>query len=192
MSIYIPNKGPKGKKVTMSVRSVEEIIRLSDSHSNPNRIAYKHLLKQLDSQIRERAVRHGSLSFRTPSILFGKPAFEKDSVEKKIVKHYSRIGFACYKNLDGDIIIRWKEEETHEAQEDVGSNGSTSDSGSDIESGSEPGSFEQDQGQDQDQDRKGSNSNPDSDSDSDDGKDTSKRVVIETQSLSKRMSGVGK
>lgn len=165
----------------MSVRSVEEIIRLSDSHSNPNRIAYKHLLKQLDSQIRERAVRHGSLSFRTPSILFGKPAFEKDAVEKKIVKHYSRIGFACYKNPEGDIIIRWKEEEHHDGQDENGSNGSTTDSGSESGSESEHGSIEQD----------GSGPGPDSGSDSDDGKDTSKRVVIENPSLSKRLSGVG-
>ena len=94
-------------KVIMSVRSVEEIIRLSDSHSNPNRIAYRHLIKQLDSQIRERAVRHGSLSFRTPSIIFGKPAFEKATVEKKIIKHYSRIGFVCGRTQDDDIIIKW-------------------------------------------------------------------------------------
>lgn len=168
----------------MSVRSVEEIIRLSDSHSNPNRIAYKHLLKQLDSQIRERAVRHGSLSFRTPSILFGKPAFEKSAVEKKIVKHYSRIGFACYKNADGDIIIRWKEEEDNqEGQDEVDSNGSTTDFDSEEDPSSEPGSIEQDQC------GNGSLSGPDSDSD--DGKDTSKRVVIENASLSKRLSGMG-
>lgn len=171
----------------MSVRSVEEIIRLSDSHSNPNRIAYKHLLKQLDYQIRERAVRHASLSFRTPSILFGKPAFEKDCVEKKIVKHYSRIGFSCYKNADGDIIIRWKEEEeNYEGKDEVGSNGSTTDSSSEEDSGSEPGSIRQDEG--------GKEPFPgsfsDADSDSDDEKDTSKRVVIEKPSLSKRLSGV--
>jgi hypothetical protein len=181
----------------MSVNSVEEIINLSESYSNPNRIAYKHLKKQLDSQIRERAVRHGSLSFRTPSILFGKPAFDKASVEKKIVKHYSKIGFACYREPGGgDIIIRWKEEdrggggETCYGSETSGSDPdsdadskSNSDSNSGSMNGSGSGSLSGERSSNM-------HAGPCSDSGSDGGNDTTKHVVIETSTLSQRLNQI--
>ena len=161
----------------MSVRSVEEIINLSDSQSNPNRIAYKHLIKQIDPQIRERAVRHGSLSFLTPSIIWGKPAFDHGKVENKVIKHYAKLGFACFKNDTGEIVIKWKEDEPDQ-------NGSvkSEDSDSDAFSVSSDESLE----------AKASYSpmdnNHETDSDSDDGKDTTKQFIIEKPSLSQRVS----
>ena len=148
-------------------------------------MAYRHLKKQLDSQIRERAVRHGSLSFRTPSILFGKPAFDKSYVEKRIIKHYARIGFACYRETGGDdIIIRWKEDNPEDNEYDDGS-----ETGSETESGSGTDHRSSDE-------ESGTNRNdeksPRSDSDSDTEKDTTKHVVIEKPSFSQRLSGVGR
>lgn len=167
----------------MSVNSVQEIINLSESRSNPNRIAYRHLKKQLDFQIRERAVRYGSLSFRTPSILFGRPAFDKAQVESKILKHYARIGFACYREPGGDdIIIRWKEDDPEENEHEDGSDTSEeseSESGSTTDVGSSGG-------------ERGTNTFQGPDSDSDGEGDTTKHVVIEKSSLSQRLSDVSR
>lgn len=164
----------------MSINSVEEIINLSESYSNPDRIAYKHLKKQLDCQIRERAVRHSSLTFQTPSILFGKPAFDKSFVERKIIKHYSRIGFACYKDPRGnDIVIRWKEDGPDEDEEENGTNSSSSDSESGSTNGTDSCSY-----------TKTSNDTVESDSgsESEEQKNMTKHVVIEEESLTQRLS----
>lgn len=167
----------------MSVNSVQEIINLSESRSNPNRIAYKHLKKQLDIQIRERAVRYGSLSFRTPSILFGRPAFDKCHVESKILKHYSRIGFTCYREPGGDdIIIRWKEDEP-EGKGHVNGSETSDDSESESESSTYSGSSGEGRGTNTAQ-------GSDSDSDKDGDGDTTKHVVIEKSTFSQRLSDV--
>jgi len=164
----------------MSINSVEEIINLSESYSNPDRIAYRHLKKQLDYQIRERAVRHSSITFQTPSILFGKPAFDKTSVERRIIKHYSRIGFACYKDpLGNDIVIRWKEEEPDAEEEENGTNSSSSDSESGSMSGNDSSTPKDAGGPDSD-----------SDSDSDEQKNMTKHVVIEEETLAQRLSNL--
>lgn len=92
----------------MSIRSIDEIIKLSDLSKNPEKIAYKKLVKQLDPQIKERAKRYGSFVFRTPVMLWGSPVFDHSKVEKKLIKHYRTIGFDCYKLKDGDIVIRWR------------------------------------------------------------------------------------
>ncbi len=182
----------------MAVSSVDEIINLSESFSNPNRMAYKHLKKQLDAQIRERAVRHNSVSFRTPSIMFGKPAFDRAAVQKRLIRHYSRIGFACYREPGAeDVVIRWKEEKKKKKKKDRASSGpnpapgpnpdadsdsdsgsdsgsgSSSSSGSDAESGSGSGSASEEQDQDQDPDGEGSDGDT----------NTTKRVVIEEPGL---------
>jgi len=94
----------------MSIRSVDEIVKLSHSMKNPEKIAYKQLVKQLDPQIRERAKRYGSFVFRTPVMLWGSPVFIQSKVEKKLIKHYRSLGFDCYRKRDGDIIIRWRDD----------------------------------------------------------------------------------
>lgn len=94
----------------MSIRSIDEIIKLSDLSKNPEKIAYKKLVKQLDPQIKERARRYGSITFRTPVMLWGYPVFDKKKVERKIVKHYIKIGFEVTKKKDGDIVIRWQDD----------------------------------------------------------------------------------
>jgi hypothetical protein len=113
----------------MSIRSIDEIIKLSDLSKNPEKIAYKKLVKQLDPQIKERARRFGSITFRTPVMLWGYPVFDKNKVERKIIKHYTSIGFEVVKKEDGDIIIRWHED----ADSDEVSNSSGSDENTEDE-----------------------------------------------------------
>lgn len=161
----------------MSIKSVQEILKLSDSHSNPNQISYRHLVKQLDSQIRERALRHSNLSFRTPSILFGKPAFDKINVEKKLIKHYKKIGFTCYKDIDGDINIRWKDEEPDEDGANYVS---------DETSESEEETFSSMEFKNEEEEGSSSSSG------SDDEEGSRKTIVVDTASVGKRVSNIGK
>ena len=105
----------------MSIRSIDEIIKLSDLSKNPDKIAYKKLVKQLDPQIKERARRFGSITFRTPVMIWGYPVFDKKKVERKIIKHYTSIGFEVIKKKDGDIIIRWHDDP--DSDEDSDSDG---------------------------------------------------------------------
>lgn len=103
----------------MSIRSVNEIISLSDSHGNPDKIAYKHLIKQIDIQIREHAHSHGSITFQTPNIIWGKPMFDCKKVEKKLMKHYTSIGFSTFNNEKGEVIIKWLEDVDPKSESDT-------------------------------------------------------------------------
>ncbi len=109
----------------MSIRSIDEIVKLSHSMKNPEKIAYKQLVKQLDPQIRERAKRYGSFVFRTPLMLWGSPVFIQSKVEKKLIKHYRRLGFDCYRKRDGDIIIRWRDDPDSNDESGVSSESSS-------------------------------------------------------------------
>ena len=146
----------------MSIKSVHDIISLSDSRGNPDKLAYKHLIKQLDVQIREHAQSHGSLTFQTPSIIWGKPMFDCKKVEKRIMKHYSGIGFDTSKDDNNDVVIRWKEEVNQEEESEEESSESSESEEKEEEEGSSSGS------------------------DSDE--DQTKNIVIETIPLSARLN----
>ena len=147
----------------MSIKSVHDIISLSDSRGNPDKLAYKHLIKQLDVQIREHAQSHGSLTFQTPSIIWGKPMFDCKKVEKRIMKHYSGIGFDTSKDDNNDVVIRWRDDVNQEEESE--------ESGESSEESSEEETPIIDS----------------SDSESDIG-DQKKDIVIETLPLSKRLN----
>ena len=70
----------------MAIRSVDEIINLSDSSKNPEKLAFKDLVQHIDPRIRGRAPRHNSLNFKIPGILWGQPVFDAERVEKMIVQ----------------------------------------------------------------------------------------------------------
>ena len=88
----------------MAIRSVDEIINLSDSSKNPEKLAFKDLVQHIDPRIRGRAPRHNSLNFKIPGILWGQPVFDADRVEKMIVHHYKRIGFKCVRLAKREIL----------------------------------------------------------------------------------------
>ena len=87
----------------MTIKSINDIIFLSDSNVNPDKMAYKHLIKQIDTQILDQCQSQGSLTFQTPSIIWGKPMFESKKVEKKIVKHAASDSF---KTVPGQPLAR--------------------------------------------------------------------------------------
>ena len=91
----------------MAIRSVDEIINLSDSSKNPEKLAFKDLIKHIDPRIRDRASRHTSLHFNIPGILWGQPVFDAKRVEKMIIRHYRSIGFTCVRLAPREILIKW-------------------------------------------------------------------------------------
>lgn len=109
----------------MAIRSVDEIINLSDSSTNPEKLAFKDLVKHIDPRIRGRAPRHNSLNFKIPGILWGQPVFDADKVEKMIVHHYRKIGFKCVRLAKRELLIQWGEGEGEEESNDTDSADST-------------------------------------------------------------------
>ncbi|CAN0247165.1 unnamed protein product [Ectocarpus sp. 6 AP-2014] len=93
----------------MAIRSVDEIVNLSDSSKNPEKLAFKDLVQHIDPRIRVRAPRHHSLHFKIPGMLWGQPVFDADRVEKMIVHHYKRMGFQCVRLAKREILIKWGE-----------------------------------------------------------------------------------
>ncbi|CAN0370775.1 unnamed protein product [Ectocarpus sp. 12 AP-2014] len=112
----------------MAIRSVDEIINLSDSSKNPEKLAFKDLVQHIDPRIRERAPRHNSLNFKIPGILWGQPVFNADMVEKMIVHHYNSIGFKCVRLAKREILIQWGEGGGGEEEEEDDKHDSADDS----------------------------------------------------------------
>ncbi|CAM9465601.1 unnamed protein product [Ectocarpus sp. 13 AM-2016] len=112
----------------MAIRSVDEIINLSDSSKNPEKLAFKDLVQHIDPRIRERAPRHNSLNFKIPGILWGQPVFNADRVEKMIVHHYNSIGFKCVRLAKREILIQWGEGGGGEEEEEDDKHDSADDS----------------------------------------------------------------
>lgn len=166
----------------MAIRSVDEIINLSDSSKNPEKLAFKDLIKHIDPRIRERAKRHTSLNFNIPGILWGQPVFDADRVGKMIVRHYKRIGFECVKLDKRDILIKWGEEED---EEEEGNDGSPDDS-SECSTDSDTDSAESTESSETGTTR--SDETTDSSDDDDDESNKTKCVTVEQIPLSKRLS----
>ncbi|CAN0550111.1 unnamed protein product, partial [Ectocarpus sp. 8 AP-2014] len=102
---------------------VDEIVNLSDSSKNPEKLAFKDLVQHIDPRIRVRAPRHNSLHFTIPGMLWGHPVFDADRVEKMIVHHYKRIGFQCVRLAKREILIQWGEGGGEEEEEEEGEEG---------------------------------------------------------------------
>ena len=180
----------------MAIRSVEEIINLSDSSQIPEKLAFEDLVKHIDPRIRERAPRHNSLHFKIPGILWGQPVFDAKRVEKMIYRHYKSIGFKCTKLDDREIIIKWGKTDSEHSDQSSGqgdtsskSSGSSSDtegsSSSDTESGSDTDSISS-TGSDGSQ---SSSSAETSDSDQNEDRESQTKCVTVGQiPLSKRLS----
>ncbi|CAN0532826.1 unnamed protein product [Ectocarpus sp. 12 AP-2014] len=167
----------------MAIRSVDEIINLSDSSKNPEKLAFKDLVQHIDPRIRGRAPRHNSLNFKIPGILWGQPVFNADRVEKMIVHHYNSIGFKCVRLAKREILIQWGEggggeeeeekDDKHDSADDC-TESSDTDSADSTES-SETGTSEATESTDS--------------SDGDDSRENkTKCVTVEQIPLSKRLS----
>lgn len=172
----------------MAIRSVDEILNLSDSSRNPEKLAFKDLVQHIDPRIRERAPRHCSLNFKIPGILWGQPVFDADRVGKMIGRHYKNMGFKCVKLGKREILIKWgeggekEEEDRNGSDDDSRESPEDSTEGSDTDStnstlSSETGTSE------------ATESTDSSDSDDSDENKT-KCVTVEQIPLSKRLSMV--
>lgn len=177
----------------MAIRSVDEIINLSDSSKNPEKLAFKDLVKHIDPRIRDRAPRHSRLNFKIPGILWGQPVYDADRVTKMIVRHYEHIGFKCVKLDKREILIKWGEgEDDPEDDED----GSDDDSGVSSEDSTDSG--DTDSAKSTESSETGttesaestteSAESTDSSDDNDDESNKTKCVTVEQIPLSKRLS----
>ena len=176
----------------MAIRSVDEIINLSDSSKNPEKLAFKDLVKHIDPRIRERAPRHNSLHFIIPGILWGQPVFSANKVQKMIVRHYKSIGFRCVRLDNREIIIKWGDDDSqsqgsHDSDQDSDSTSTDSGGDSDGETDSSDGSNDS-TGSSESAETSGTDVNTtDSDDDGDEDSKT-KCVTVEQIPLSKRLS----
>ena len=164
----------------MAIRSVDEIINLSDSSKNPEKLAFKDLVQHIDPRIRGRAPRHNSLNFKIPGILWGQPVFDADRVEKMIVHHYKRIGFKCVRLAKREILIQWGEGGGEEEEDDKRDSADDSTESSDTDSvdsteSSETGTSE-------------ATESTDSSDSNDSHENDTKCVTVEQIPLSKRLS----
>ncbi|CAM9107197.1 unnamed protein product [Ectocarpus sp. 12 AP-2014] len=183
---YLSNnvyKAPEAQtQSTMAIRSVDEIINLSDSSKNPEKPAFKDLVQHIDPRIRERAPRHTSLNFKIPGILWGQPVFDADRVASMIVRHYKRLGFQCVKFDKREILIKWGQAEDRpgEDEDDTQDSAESSSDSSDTDSGkstepSETGTTE-------------SAETTDTSDNDDEEANKTKCVTVEQLPLSKRLS----
>lgn len=187
----------------MAIRSVDEIINLSDSSKNPEKLAFKDLIKHIDPRIRDRASRHTSLHFNIPGILWGQPVFDAKRVEKMITRHYRSIGFTCVRLAPREILIKWGDASDDEDSQagshpdddsdgDTDTDGDTgTDADTDGDTGTETASSDEAHGAhgaaDSSETETSSSGTTDSDGDGDDASKT-KCVTVEQLPLSKRLS----
>lgn len=104
---------PSGK-----IRSVDEIVNISESKSTPDKMAYQYLVKQVDKLLRSRALdQQYDAMFEVPAMVLFQPHFDRDLVATRLAKHYRRIGFSCDKN-EFTIVLRWDREKTTDSNEE--------------------------------------------------------------------------
>lgn len=89
------------------IRSVEEIVDISESKSTPDRMAYKYLIKQVDKLLRSRALdQQYDAMFEVPAMVLFQPHFDRTFVAVKLARHYRKRGFKC--DMEGfTIVLRW-------------------------------------------------------------------------------------
>lgn len=101
-----------------SIKSVDEIINISDSFKTPDKMAYKYIVRQVDKLIRSRAIEHqDDATFQVPAVVMFQPYFNRDRVTKKIAQHYTSMGFFCNVTDNYTINIRWRKEKQQEEDE---------------------------------------------------------------------------
>lgn len=101
------------------IRSVEEIVDISESNSTPDKMAYKYLIKQVDRLLRSRALdQQYDAMFEVPAMVLFQPHFDRGFVAVKIARHYRKRGFKC--DMDGfTITLRWgKMDSSDDSSED--------------------------------------------------------------------------
>ncbi len=169
--IHVDGRDVTRNKSNMAIRSVDEIINLSDSSKHPEKLAFKDLVKHIDPRIRERAPRHTSLHFKIPGILWGQPVFQASKVEKMILRHYKSIGFKCVRLGNREILIKWGNDDDSQSRaaprdsDDASTHSDVSETCSDDD-GDSDGDSDDDGDGDRDSDR-----DRDRDSDRDSGSD---------------------
>ena len=89
------------------IRSVEEIVDISESKKTPDRMAYTYLIKQVDKLLRSRALdQQYDAMFEVPAMVLFQPHFDRSFVSHKLARHYRKRGFKC--DMDGfTIVLRW-------------------------------------------------------------------------------------
>lgn len=89
------------------IRSVEEIVDISESNSTPDKMAYRYLIRQVDRLLRSRALdQQYDAMFEIPAIVLFQPHFDRTFVAVKIARHYRKRGFKV--DTDGfTIVLRW-------------------------------------------------------------------------------------
>ena len=167
----------------MAIRSVDEIINLSDSSKNPEKLAFKDLVQHIDPRIRGRAPRHNSLNFKIPGILWGQPVFDAERVEKMIVHHYKKIGFKCVRLAKRELLIQWGESEAEESND----TDSAKEEADPTDSADSTNSSDSSDSPDSSDSSDASDSSDSSDSDGGNENKT-KCVTVEQMPLSKRLS----
>lgn len=89
------------------IRSVQEIVNISESKSTPDRMAYKYLIRQVDKLLRSRALdQQYDAMFEVPAMVLFQPHFNRGFVAKKLVNHYRKRGFNCEMDLF-TIKLEW-------------------------------------------------------------------------------------
>ena len=103
------------------IRSVEEIVDISESKKTPDRMAYTYLIKQVDKLLRSRALdQQYDAMFEVPAMVLFQPHFDRSFVSHKLARHYRKRGFKC--DMDGfTIVLRWGKMDS-----DIGSDSSDS------------------------------------------------------------------
>lgn len=127
------------------IRSVEEIVDISESNSTPDKMAYKYLIKQVDRLLRSRALdQQYDAMFEVPAMVLFQPHFDRGFVAVKIARHYRKRGFKC--DMDGfTIVLRWGK---MDSSDDSSSNSSDHDEVNDEVRKSEDENVEEDSEED--------------------------------------------
>lgn len=90
-----------------AIRSVQEIIGITESGRTPDKMAYGYLVQQIDRLIRSRALdQRYNANFEIPAIIMFHPHFDRKRVAKKICSHYIKLGFECEMN-DYYVFLNW-------------------------------------------------------------------------------------
>ena len=143
-----------------TIRSVQEIVGISESGKTPDKLAYVYLIQQIDRLLRSRALeQHYNANFEIPAIVMYQPHFNRLRVTKKICAHYTKIGFMT--ELTGfHVCLSWGKgvhtadsQSTDSKSPKKGSSegSSENDSGQITEGGSSEEETEEDQGEEEEE-----------------------------------------
>ncbi len=100
-----------------SIRDVSEIIEISESRYTPDKMAYQHIIKQVDKLIRSRAQdQQHEAAFEVPAMILFKPHYNRDQLTRKVYRHYKKIGF--HASVDNYTMnLSWRAKDIHEEED---------------------------------------------------------------------------